>query len=67
MQAVQQFSKFSECGRGRQRRTNGKGGTFRRVGNPRWEAADGAVGQLAEDVFPLLELRPPFNTKALTV
>jgi hypothetical protein len=67
MQAVQQFSKFGECDCRCQRRSNGKGGTFRRVGNPRWETSDGAVGQLAEDVFPFWKLRPSFNAKALTL
>jgi hypothetical protein len=67
MQAVQQFSKFGECERRCQRRPNGKGGTFRRVGNPRWETTDGAVGQLAEDVFPFWEFHPPFKAKALTM
>ena len=67
MQAVQQFPKFGECGRRRHRRPNSKGGTLRRVGNPRREPADGAVGQLAENVLTFWELRPTFNTKALTV
>jgi hypothetical protein len=67
MQAVQQFSKFGECDRRCQRRPDGKGGNFRRVGNPRRETADATVGQLAEDVFPFWELRPPFNAKALTL
>jgi len=67
MQAVQQFPKFGECGRGGQSRPNGKVGTLRRVGNPRRESADGAVGQLAENVITFWELRPAFNAKALTV
>ena len=66
MQAVQQFPKFGECGRRRHWRPNGKVGTLRRVGNPRREPADGAVGQLAENVFTFGELRPPFYAKALT-
>ncbi len=67
MQAVQQFSKFGECGRGGQRRPNGKVGALRRVGNPRRETADGAVWQLAENVLTFWKLRPPLNAKALTV
>ena len=67
MQAVQQFPQFGECGRGGQRRPNGKVGAFRRVGDPRREPGDGAVGQLAENVLTFWELRPPFNAKALTV
>jgi hypothetical protein len=67
MQAVQQFPKFGECGRRGQSRPNSKVGALRRVGNPRREAADGAVGQLAENVLTFWELRPPFNTKALSV
>ena len=67
MQAVQQFPKFGECGRRRQSRPNGKVGTLRRIGNPRWEPANSAVGQLAENVLTSWELRPPFNAKALTV
>jgi len=67
MQAVQQFPKFGECGRRGQSRPNGKVGALRGVGNPRREAADGAVGQLAENVLTFWELRSPFNAKALTV
>ena len=67
MQAVQQFPKFGECGRGGHSRPNGKVGTLRRVGNPRREPGDGAVGQLAENVLTFWELRPPFNAKTLTV
>jgi hypothetical protein len=36
-------------------------------GNPRRESADGAVGQLAENVITFWELRPTFNAKAPTV
>jgi hypothetical protein len=67
MQAVQQFPKFGECGRRRHWRPNGKVGTLRRVGNPRREPADGAVGQLAENVLTFWELRSPLNAKALTM
>jgi hypothetical protein len=67
MQAVQQFPKLGECSRRRQSRPNGKVGALRGVGNPRREAADGAVWQLAENVFTYRELRTPFNAKALTV
>ncbi len=67
MQAVQQFPKFGECGRRRQSRSNGKVGALRRVGNPRRKPADGAVGQLAENVLTFWKLRPPFNAKAVTV
>ena len=67
MQAVQQFPKFGECGRRGHRRPNRKVGDLRRVGYPRWEAADGAVGQLAENVLTFWEFRPPFYAKALTV
>jgi hypothetical protein len=66
MQAVQQFPKFGECGR-RHRRPNSKVGTLRRVGNPRRESAYGAVGQLAEKILALCELRSPLNAKALTM
>ena len=67
MQAVQQFPKFGECGRRRHRRPNSKVGTLRRVGNPRREPAYSAVGQLAENVLILWELRSPLNAKALTM
>ena len=67
MQAVQQFPKFGECGRRGQSRPNGKVGARCGVGNPRREPADGAVGQLAENVLAFWKLRPPFNAKALTV
>ena len=67
MQAVQQFPKFGECARRRHRRANGKVETLHRVGNPRRESADSAVGQLAEKVLTFRELRPPFNAKALAV
>src|SRR3954451_14467534 len=67
MQAVQQFPKFDECGRRRHWRPNGTVGALRRVGNPRRESANRAVRQLAENVLTLLEPRPPFNAKALTV
>ena len=67
MQAVQQFPKFAECGCRRQSGPNGKVGALRGVSNPRREAADGAVGQLAENVLTFWELRSPFSAKALTV
>ena len=67
MQAVQQFPKFGECGRRCHRRPNSQVGTLRRVGNPRREPAYGAVGQLAENVLTLWELRSPLNAKALTM
>jgi len=67
MQAVQQFPKLGECGRRRHRMPNSKVGTLRRVGNPRREPAYGAVGQLAENILALRELRPSFNAKTLTV
>ena len=67
MQAVQQFPKLGECGRRRHCRPNGKVGALRGVGNPGWEPADGAVGQLAENVLTFWELRPPLNAKTLTV
>jgi hypothetical protein len=67
MQAVQQCPKFDECGRRRQNRPDGKVGTLRRVGNPRRKPTDGSVGQLAENVLTLWELRPSFNAKTLTV
>src|SRR5881392_1756310 len=67
MQAVQQCPKLGECGRRGQGRSNGKVRALRRVGDPRGESADGAVGQLAENVLTFWELRPPLNSKALTV
>lgn len=67
MQAVQQFPKFGECGRRAQSRPNSEVRTLRWVDNPRGEPADGAVGQLAENVFAFRELRPPLNAKALAV
>ena len=66
MQAVQQFPQFGERARRRQRRANGNVGALRRIGNPRRESADGAVGQLTENILAFRELRPPFNPKALT-
>ncbi len=67
MQAVQQCPKLGECGRRGQRRTNGEVRAPCRIGDPRWESADGAVGQLAENVLTFWELRPPLNTKAPAV
>jgi hypothetical protein len=67
MQAVQQFPKFGECGSRRHRRPDSEVGALRRVGNPRREPAYGAVGQLAENVLTLWELRSPLNAKALTM
>lgn len=40
---------------------------LRRIGDPRGEFTDGAVGQLAENVLTFWELRPPLNAKALAV
>jgi hypothetical protein len=67
MQAVQQSPKFGERSRRSQSRPNGEIGALCRVGNPRWEPADGAVGQLAENVLTFWELRTPVNTKTLTL
>lgn len=67
MQAIQQFPKFGERRRRSKSRPNGNVGALRGVGNPRREPADGAVGQLAENVLTFWELRPPFNAKALTL
>jgi hypothetical protein len=67
MQAVQQCPKFGECGSRSQRRSNAYVGILGGVSDPRWEPANGAVGQLAENVLTFWELRPPFNAKALTV
>src|SRR5450432_1459239 len=65
MQAVQQCPKFGECGSRSQRRSNAYVGIRRWVSDPRWEPANGAVGQLAEDILPACELRPPFDAKPL--
>ena len=67
MQAIQQFPKFGERHRRSQSRPNGEAGALCWVGNPRREPADGAVGQLAENVLTFWELRPPFDAKALTL
>jgi hypothetical protein len=67
MQAVEQFPKFGECDRRRQRRPNGKGWTLIRIDNPRGKSANRAVRQLAKNVLAFRELRPPLNAKALTV
>src|SRR3954451_15629445 len=67
MQAVQQCPKLGECGRRGQGRSNGKVRALRRIGDPRWESADAAIGQLAENVLTFWELHPPLNAKALTV
>src|SRR3954452_4033964 len=67
MQAVQQCPKLGECGRRGQGRSNGKIRALRRIGDPRGESADAAIGQLAEDVLTFWELHPPLNAKALTV
>src|SRR3954466_10802273 len=67
MQAVQQCPKLGECGRRGQGSSNGKITALRRIGDPRGESADGAVGQLAENVLTFWELRPPLNAKALAV
>ena len=40
---------------------------LRRIGDPRGESADGAVGQLAENILTFWELRPPLNAKILAV
>ena len=63
MQAVQQCPKLGECGGRGQRTSNGKVRALRRIGDPRRESADGAVGQLAKDVLTFWELRPPLNAK----
>jgi hypothetical protein len=67
MQAVQQFPKFGECGSRRHRRPDSEVGALRRVGYPRREPAYGAVGQLAENVLTLWELRSPLDAKALAM
>jgi hypothetical protein len=67
LQAIQQFPKFGERSRRSQSRPNSKVGALRKVSHPRRESADGAVGQLAENVLTFWELRPPFNAKALTL
>jgi len=67
MQAVEQFPKFGECDRRRQRRPNGNGRTLSRIDNPRRESANRAVRQLAKNVLAFRELRPPLNAKALAV
>src|SRR3954471_18907992 len=67
MQAVQQCPKLGECGRGGQRRSNSDVRALRRIGDPRGESADAAIGQLAEHVLTFWELHPPLNAKALTV
>jgi hypothetical protein len=67
MQAVQQCSKFDECGSRSQRRSNAYIGIRRWVSDPRWEPGNGAVGQLAEDILPACELRPPFDAKPLAI
>jgi hypothetical protein len=67
MQAIEQFPKFGERDRRCQRRPNSKARPLRRIDNPRRESANRAVRQLAENVLAFRELRPPFNTKALTV
>jgi hypothetical protein len=40
---------------------------LRRVGNPRWEPANRTVGQFAENVLPVGQLRSPLNAKALAM
>src|SRR3954447_11346027 len=67
MQAVQQYPKLGECGDRGQRRSNSKVRALRRIGDPRRESADGAVGQLAENVLTFWELRPPLNAKTLAM
>src|SRR4051794_29319440 len=67
MQAVQQCPKLSECSRRGQRRSKGEVKALRRIGDPRGESADAAIGQLAENVLTFWELHPPLNAKALTV
>src|SRR3954470_24162648 len=67
MQAVQQCPKLGECGRRGQGSSNGKITALRRIGDPRGESADGAVGQLAENVLTFWELHPPLDAKALVV
>ena len=67
MQAVQQCPEFGECGGRGQGRSNGKVRALRRIGDPRRESADGAVGQLAENVLTFWKLRPPVNAKTLAM
>jgi hypothetical protein len=67
MQAVQQYPQFGECGGRSQGRSNNDVVTFRWVGNPQWEPADGPVGQLAENVLSFRELRSPLNARALSI
>jgi hypothetical protein len=67
MQAVQQCPKFGERSRRGQRRSQGEVRALRRIGDPRGESADAAVGQLAENVLTFWELHPALDAKALTV
>src|SRR5215210_4663573 len=67
MQAVQQCPKFGERSRRGQRRSQGEVMALRRIGDPRGESADAAVGQLAENVLSFWELHPALDAKALTV
>jgi len=67
MQAVQQCPKLGECGGRGQGRSNGKVRTLRRIGDPRRESADGAIGQLAKNILTFWELRPPLNAKTLAM
>ena len=48
-------------------RSNAYVGILGGVSNPRGEPANAAVGQLAEDILPACELRPPFDAKPLAI
>jgi len=67
MQAIEQRPKLGECDRRGQGKSNGTVRALRWIGDPRGESADGAVGQLAENVLPFWEFRPPLNAKVLAV
>src|SRR3954452_12179644 len=67
MQAVQQCPKLGECGCRGQGSSNGIIRALRGMRDPRGESADGAVGQLAENVLTFWELHPPLDAKALAV
>jgi len=67
MQTIQQFPKFGECGHRSQRRSDAYAAIFRGISDPRWKPANGAVGQLAENILSARELRPSFDAKSLTI
>jgi hypothetical protein len=67
MQSVQQCAQVAQCCSRNERRADTNVRSLCRVGDPRGEAANGPVGQLAENVLAPWELYSSLNAKTLSV